>query len=72
MASVDKALMAEIQARFEKKTRENEIESITFWKGEVDRILALKPEGIAPLQLHIKKLSDMMNNRISALKKGIQ
>jgi len=66
----DKALMAEIQARFEKKIRENEIESITFWKEEVDRILAMKPEGVGPLQLRIKKLSDMMNNRISVLKKG--
>jgi len=67
----DKALMAEIQVRFEKKIREKEIESIAFWKEEVDRILAMKPEGIAPLQLRIKKLSDMMNNRISVLKKGM-
>ena len=70
MIPTDKALMAEIQARFEKKIRENEIESITFWKEEVDRILAMKPEGVGPLQLRIKKLSDMMNNRISVLKKG--
>ena len=63
--------MAEIQARFEKKVREKEIESIAFWKEEVDRILALKPEGIGPIQLRIKKLSDMMNNRISVLKKGM-
>jgi len=69
--STDKALMAEIQARFEKKVREKEIESIAFWKEEVDRILALKPEGIGPIQLRIKKLSDMMNNRISVLKKGM-
>ena len=71
MISTDKALMAEIQARFEKKVREKEIESIAFWKEEVDRILALKPEGIGPIQLRIKKLSDMMNNRISVLKKGM-
>ena len=71
MVPTDKALMAEIQVRFEKKIREKEIESIAFWKEEVDRILAMKPEGIAPLQLRIKKLSDMMNNRISVLKKGM-
>jgi hypothetical protein len=71
MIPADKALMAEIQARFEKKIRENEMESVTFWKEEVDRILAMKPEGVAPLQVRIKKLSDMMNNRISVLKKGM-
>lgn len=71
MIPADKALMAEIQARFEKKVREKEMESIAFWKEEVDRILAMKPEGVGPLQLRIKKLSDMMNNRISILKKGM-
>ena len=67
----DKALMKEIQLRFEKKMKETEIENVEFWKGQVDRILAMKPEGVAPLQIQIKKLSDMMANRISMLKKGI-
>ena len=67
----DKALMKEIQLRFEKKMKENEIENVEFWKGQVDRILALKPEGVAPLQIQIKKLSEMMANRIAMLKKGI-
>lgn len=69
--SDDKALMKEIQSRFEKKMKETEIENVEFWKGQVDRILAMKPEGVAPLQIQIKKLSDMMANRISMLKKGI-
>lgn len=63
--------MKEIQVRFEKKMRESEIENMEFWKGQVDRILAMKPEGVAPLQLQIKKLSEMMANRIAMLKKGI-
>jgi hypothetical protein len=67
----EKALMKEIQLRFEKKMKEVEIENVEFWKGQVDRILAMKPEGVAPLQIQIKKLSDMMANRISMLKKGI-
>ena len=67
----EKVLMKEIQLRFEKKMRETEIENIAFWKEQVDRILAMKPEGVAPLQLQIKKLSDMMANRITMLKKGI-
>ncbi len=67
----DKALMKEIQVRFEKKMKENEIENVEFWKGQVDRILAMKPEGVASLQTQIKKLSEMMANRIAMLKKGI-
>jgi hypothetical protein len=67
----EKTLMKEIQVRFEKKMKESEIENVEFWKGQVDRILAMKPEGVAPLQLQIRKLSDMMANRILMLKKGI-
>jgi len=67
----DKSLMKEIQVRFEKKMKENEIENVEFWKGQVDRILAMKPEGVASLQTQIKKLSEMMANRIAMLKKGI-
>ena len=66
----DKALMKEIQNRFEKKMRESEIESVEYWKSQVDRILAMKPEGVAPLQLQIRKISEMMANRINVLKKG--
>jgi hypothetical protein len=66
----EKALMKEIQVRFEKKMKESEIENVEFWKSQVDRILAMKPEGVAPLQLQIKKISDMMANRILMLKKG--
>jgi hypothetical protein len=66
----EKALMKEIQVRFEKKMKENEIENVEFWKSQVDKILSMKPEGVAPLQLQIKKLSDMMANRILMLKRG--
>ena len=66
----EKALMKEIQMRLEKKVKENEISNVEFWKNQVDKILVMKPEGVAPLQLQIKKLSDMMANRILILKKG--
>jgi len=64
------AFLKEVQARFDKKVRENEISVIEYWKEQVDRILAMKPEGIASLQLQIKKTSEMMANRIKILKKA--
>lgn len=63
------AFLKEVQARFDKKVRENEIAVIEHWKDQVDRILTMKPEGIASLQLQIKKISEMMANRIKMLKK---
>jgi len=63
------AFMKEIQTRFDKKVKENEITLLEHWKSHIDKILAMKPEGIASLQLQIKKISNMMENRIKILKK---
>lgn len=63
------ALAKEFQAKFAQKIKESEIESLTYWKEQLDKILAVRPEGIAALQLQIKRLSGMMANRINALKR---
>ncbi|OPY84102.1 MAG: hypothetical protein A4E72_02362 [Syntrophus sp. PtaU1.Bin208] len=64
------AFMKEVQTRFEKKIKENEISVLEHWKEQLDKILAMKPDGIASLQLQIKKTSEMMGNRIKILKKA--
>jgi hypothetical protein len=62
-------LVKEIQARFDRKVKENEISLLEYWKEQVDQVAALKPEGIAALQMHVRKISDMMANRIRTLKR---
>ena len=64
--SRDQELMREIQKKFEKKVRENEISVLEYWKERLDRLAAMKPEGIASLQLEIKKVSSLMANRVRA------
>lgn len=64
------ALLKEIQTRFDRKLKENEITSLEYWKEHLDRIAAMKPEGIAALQSQVKKISEMMANRIMMLKRG--
>jgi len=66
----DQAFIKEMQTRFEKKIKENEISLLEYWRSHLDKLLTMKPEGIASLQLHIKKITDMMENRIKILKKG--
>ncbi len=60
----------ELQARFDRKLKENEISILEYWKAQIDRLLSMKPEGISSLQGQIKKVSDMMDNRIKMVKKG--
>ena len=68
--SRDAEFLKEVQRKFEQKLREHEINVIEHWKERLDRIYAMRPEGIAPLQLEIRKLSENMANRVSTLKKG--
>lgn len=59
----------EYQERFDKKLKEHEIATLEHWKAQIDKLVVMKPDGIASLQLQIKKISDMMLNRIKVLKK---
>ena len=66
----DQEFLKEFQQRFEKKIKENEISVLEHWKERLDKLSSMRPDGIAPLQIEIKKLSDMMENRIKILKRG--
>ncbi|HET6459597.1 MAG TPA: hypothetical protein VFG29_02300 [Syntrophales bacterium] len=72
MADMEKnpAFVKELQARFDRKLKENEISLLEHWKAQIDRLLSMKPEGISSLQSQIKRISDMMDNRIKIMKKG--
>jgi hypothetical protein len=71
MAETDQqtALLKEIQTRFDRKLKDNEISLLEYWKEQIDRVAAMKPEGIAALQMQVKKISEMMANRIRILKR---
>ncbi len=68
MSSSD-LFIKEYQERFEKKLRENEINSLEHWKAQLDKVIAMRPDGVASIQLQITKISEMMANRIKVLKK---
>ncbi len=64
------ALAKEFQSQFAKKVKDNEIECLEYWKEQLDKLLLLKPEGVAALQQQVKRVSTMMGNRIGTLKKS--
>ncbi|MBT8490191.1 MAG: hypothetical protein KJN62_04005 [Deltaproteobacteria bacterium] len=65
------SFLREYQKKVELKMKENEISVIQYWKDRLGNLIAMKPEGIASLQLEMKKLSNMMENRIKTLKKDL-
>jgi putative protein kinase ArgK-like GTPase of G3E family len=71
MTDMDKnaVLIKEVQTRIDRKLKESEIEIVEHWKEQIDRVTAMKPEGIAALQQQLKNISEMMNNRLRILKR---
>jgi hypothetical protein len=65
----NEVFIKEYQERFEKKMRENEIALLEHWKAQLDKVVAMRPDGVASMQLQLTKIADMMSNRIKILKK---
>ena len=74
MTDLDKnaVLIKEVQARIDRKLKQSEIEVIEHWKEQIDRVMAIKPEGIAALQQQLKNISGMMNNRLRILQRELR
>ncbi len=66
---VNPVLLKEMQSRLDRRIKENEIEVIEYWKEQIDRVAAMKPEGVAALQQQVKRISDMMGNRVRTVKR---
>jgi hypothetical protein len=69
MLNDQSTLVKEFQAQFAKKVNESEIESLEYWKELLDKLLIAKPEGVAALQVQVKKVANMMGTRINTLKR---
>ncbi len=63
-------LVKEFQAQFAKKVKESEIESLEYWKEQLDKLLIMKPEGVAALQSQVRRVANMMGTRINTLKRS--
>jgi len=66
------ALLKTIQVKSQEKARQDEIDSLLYWRGHLEKIVTAKPEGVASVHLQIKKVMDMMSNRIQVLKREQQ
>jgi len=66
----DREFLRGFQEKVEKKLRENEISVVQYWHERLGKVVSMKPDGIASLQTEIRKIHEMMENRIKTLKKG--
>jgi 50S ribosomal subunit-associated GTPase HflX len=65
------SFLREFQKKVELAKIDHEITVIQYWRGRLDKLIAMKPEGIGALQSEMTRLSGMMENRIKTLKKEL-
>jgi len=67
----DPEFLKNLQNQIDRKLKEQEISFLEYWKERLDKVAAMRPEGIAALQLEVRKVSDTMANRVKILKQEI-
>lgn len=61
----------EMKKKVEEEMARREMETILYWKGEVDKILVKRPESLATFQIEVRNLLQRMLNRIRVLKTSL-
>ena len=65
------ALMKGIKKKVEEEMTKKEIETILYWKGEIEKILSKRPESLGTFQMEIQNFIQRMQNRIRILKSSV-
>ena len=61
-----------MRKKVEDEMAKKEMETLLYWKGEVEKILGRRPESLATFQLEIQNFIQRMQNRIKVLKDILQ
>jgi hypothetical protein len=57
-----------MKAKVEEEISRKELETLDYWRGEVEKILAKRQTSLAALQMEIQNIVQRMQNRIKILK----
>ena len=61
----------EMKRKVEEELVRKEMETILYWKGELDKTLIKRPESLATFQIEVRNLLQRMLNRIRVLKTSL-
>jgi hypothetical protein len=69
---LDKRLLQKMQQRVEQEMLQREMRMLEYWKGELEKIVSRRHEGLASLELDLKGVIQRMENRIRLLRRESQ
>jgi len=58
--------------KVEDEMAKKEIETLLYWKGEVEKVLGRRPESLGAFQFEIQNFIQRMQNRIKVVKNSLQ
>ncbi len=62
----------EMKKKVDEEMAKKEMETVLYWKGEMERILAKRPESLATFQIEIQNFLQRMQNRVRVLKSSLE
>jgi len=66
---MDKAFLEQMKRKVEAELCGREIEAVSFWKTELEKILRQKTESLSSLQVELRNLIVRMENRLKTVKR---
>jgi hypothetical protein len=66
------AWVKSMRKKVEDEMAKKEIETLLYWKGDVEKILGRRPESLGTFQLEIQNFIQRMQNRIKVVKNSLQ
>ena len=67
---MDKDFVEQMQKKIEQQVGNREIETVIFWKDEIEKLLRKKPDSLTALLQEVQQLHGRMENRLEMLKRS--
>ena len=60
-----------MKKKVEEEMLKKEIDTLLYWKGELEKLVAKRPESLATFQIEIQNFIQRMQNRIRVIKSAL-
>jgi hypothetical protein len=67
----DRQWIKGMKKKVEEEMLKKEIDTLLYWKGELEKLVAKRPESLATFQIEIQNFLQRMQNRIRVIKNAL-
>jgi len=67
----DREWIKGMKKKIEEEMLKKEIDTVLYWRGELEKLMAKRPESLATLQIEIRNFIQRMQNRVKIIKNAL-